>query len=512
MGWLALLVMAAGQAMAEIDGPPPWAGESAGDVKGLVFKAKVDDAAYRKFIGSVPADRLDIDAIVKDPLPPLGLHIDEVTPGGQAEKAGIEANWVIIASNGKRLWEHRVGTKPIDRSRELEIATPGGLRKFHVEPGKIGVMLSNREVPEKYLATHTPRGKWDTDLLIAMVGWERGRHEITETAIARALANGMKPNAFSSYYGAMLAIDHGDHDTARRFLVLFKQGAEGNKAIPRFFLPGLSTLAFQYHDFAFLKLLVGEEADLPEKIKPSDIDIWNRAEVDLSKPLLPQARALAGKDVMAGIERVNEPFSQKMGVQDPRPLRGGRYLHFGEPNRNFKHYFVPPTPMRDGIWEMRMVFGNAEAPSQLVANSICVAFNTLTATRPADPAGHVIPGNSMLAQIAFLERYTGERWTEFAGAAAVRRLYNQRLVPFLDEAKVALLRGRDITDPIPEGFRSIRLSLVRLGNEVEISVDDQAFLRLPIDPDIESIGCFIRIVGTAVAIEDMTLRLISRPE
>ncbi len=480
---------------------------SAGEAPDFIGTAT--EAEFRAFAVDLPPHQLNVAVIDASPLPPWGVIVSEVTPGSPAEKAGLAPGSVIHTFNGRPYWHHRLGLQA--PSREIEAVSPeGATQRFEFGEGRLGIRTTNHHHPGKYLLGELPRGAWDRDMLIAMLAWERGRYAIADHALARAREKGMPENPFSTYYGAMLAMGRSDHAAARRLFDRLKDDLKKHERPPRFFLSGLATLAFEYHDFALLRRVIEEDAGLPEKIRPEAADIWSAVKTGPDKPLLPFARANAGPDVISEVRVLRDGWAKDAVIQSPEPLRGGRYLKFGEPNKHFRLYFGPKAPLRNVLWEMRLVFGHAEPPSPLAANS--VEFGLMDRGIPRDLSSPEATGQTGLraiAKVIALERHTGERWTGFGGGSARGTLFTQRALPFLNEAGVRELRQRERsgeTAPIPPGARAIHLALVRIGNEVEISADGEILLRLPIDPEVGDLGCFIRIVGMAVAIEDMTLR------
>ncbi len=480
---------------------------SAGEAPDFIGTAT--EAEFRAFAVDLPPHQLNVAVIDASPLPPWGVIVSDVTPGSQAEKAGLAPGSVIHTFNGRPYWHHRLGLQTVPR--KLEVVSPEGVaQRFEFGGGRLGIRTTNHHHPGKYLLEELPRGSWDRDMLIAMLAWERGRYAVAEHALAQAREKGMPENTFSAYYGAMLAMGRSDHAAARRLFDRLKEDLKKHERPPRFFLSGLATLAFQYHDFALLRRVMAEDAGLPEKIRPEAADIWSSVKIDPGKPLLPFARANAGPDVISEVRVLRDGWAKDGDIQNPEPLRGGRYLKFGEPNRNFRLYFGPGLPLRNVLWEMRLVFGHSEPPSRLAANSI--EFSLMDRGIPRElssPEATGETGPRAIAKVVALERHTGERWTGFGGGSVRGTLFTQRAFPFLDGAGVRELRQRERAGeatPIPPGIRVIHLALVRLGNEVEISADGEILLRLPIDPEVGDLGCFIRIVGTAVAIEDMTLR------
>ena len=59
------------------------------------FERVLDRDAYVEFVESLPQDRIDPESLSVFEQPAWSTRIDEVKPGGQADKAGVKPGWFI---------------------------------------------------------------------------------------------------------------------------------------------------------------------------------------------------------------------------------------------------------------------------------------------------------------------------------------------------------------------------------------------------------------------------------
>lgn len=484
---------------------------SGGQASAQKFGTPASQADYAAFVAELDAGRIDVEKVAAIGLPAYGTLLESIGRGSPAEAAGLQAGWVLHTVNGKQRWDHTMPLGMEDMklpARTIEFFTPAGQRKVidFAPTGKIGFMNSNWARPEKYVLENSPRGRWSRDLLIAMFAWEGGRPEVAETALGKATEQGMPPNVFTDYYGSLLAMHRGDHAESKelwkRVMDRFKDGE-----LPVFFLNGVKTHAFAYHEFDELKQAVAMEAPIPGKIQPEVIDAWAKRPVDPLKSIYRQAVAHAGPDVMSTVEKVSSHWWTGWRLYDPEVLRDGVHLKVGRPNFHASTCFVPREPVKDVIWAIRFAIGNADPPFPLLSNSI--TFSLIDLGEKTANAGRKEIDHRQIAKVAFGQNAKGERWSGFAGGPAGGTLYNQRSIPWLDKNEVARLKakldaGEQSAMPADKS-KIVRLALIRRGDEAEVWINGRPYLRLAVDPAVENVGCFIQMVGAAVSIDRMKL-------
>lgn len=483
------------------------------------FKKLADDQAYADFVAKLEADRIDPVKVGADPRPDYGTLIQSVDPGTPAEKAGIQPGWILRSIDGQLRWDHGVDIPPRESkapTKELEFVTPEGeVKKLKFpHPGKVGFQNSNWARPENYVLRNSPAGPWSRDLLIAMFAWENGRPEIAETAMHRAVAAGMTPNLFTDFYGSMIALERGD-DAAAKELFKKTQSRFPKGEIPIFFLNGVKTYAFHYHDFPLLRRAVEMEAVSPYRIRPHSIDDWAKFPVDPAKSLLATARARAGEDAIPTVEtKLDDWWKANWGrLHIPDVMRDGVHMMVGTPQHSTAFYFTPKEPIRDAIWEITFAIGSADQAASAASNSTTIAM--MDASGKAASANNKGFDNRQIAKICFGENRAGGHWSGFGGGPRNATLYNQRQIPWMNESEVANLKRRlnaGTAAALPaDKSKIIHLAIIRLGNESEININGKTYMRLPVDPKVEDVGCFIQFVGAAVSVDGMTLRPI-KPE
>lgn len=491
-----------------------WVAACGADAPAQSFGKPAGDAEYAAFVERLDAARIDVEKVDAEKRPAFGTLLESIETGSPAEAAGLQPGWVLHKVNGKPRWDHTMPLGPDEAkapTKELELVTPEGeVKKLRFpHPGKVGFNNSNWARPEKYVLENSPRGKWSRELLIAMFAWQRGRHDVAETALNRAVETGMPPNRFTEFYGALLALERGDHAESKalwaKLMARFRDGT-----LPVFFLNGVKTHAFHYHDFDLLKRAVAMEAPIPGRIQPEVIDAWAKSSVDPLKSLHGTATARAGEDLMPTVETVLDDWWRGWTLHDPALLSDGVHMKVGMPNYHSSTYFSPKKPVKDAIWEITFAIGNTDRAFKYLSNSI--TFALIDRSAKSANANRKSVDNRQIAKVAFGENYEGERWSGFAGGPQGGTLYNQRAIPWMDEKEVARLKRRldaGLQSALPEDkSKIVRLALIRLGNEAEVWINGRSYLRLAVDPAVEDVGCFLQMVGSAVTIDRMTLRPI----
>lgn len=476
------------------------------------FQSRLDDEEYQKRVARLDAARLDPAKVAASKLPDFGTVVNSTVPGGQADAAGLAPGWVIDKYNGEDHWHHRQGfPEPPGENprREVEAVSPAGERKtFHFEPGRIGFNSSNAHRPEQYLLRHAPRGAWDRDLLVAPQAWHAGDHELLETALARAMAQGLPPNPFLDYYGAALALDRGDDKQAARSLdkLLAEVGDDGT--VPRFYRSGLRHIALGLGRYGLLRKAVAELDGFPEDLQAEMIAPWETwAASAPEESLFSRVKSLERTDLLPGIVTVHDGWERHYRIDDPAGLKDG--THFAQkPLPDYDDYcFAPETPVKDMIWEIRGGYGDIQPPPTF--NEI--AFYLVDLKKRKAAAGRMRYWIPLWAVAGLRLRHDvidGRTLYLSAGINPIE-IPTQRFLPRLDETQT-----RELIDqikagnaaPVADRKNGFVIHLIRLGNEAEVVVNGVPYLRLPVDPSVGELGCVVHSAGMAVAIDSMKLQ------
>jgi len=346
-------------------------------------------------------------------------------------------------------------------------------------------------------------------MMSCVFAWNLGAYEVTETLIRRSLDAGMTPSIITDYYGAMMAMERGNHAEAKALTSKFVKQL-GEEPISQFYSLGVKTLAFQYHEFELLKRLLAQESFIPKRVPPAAVDAWMTPEIDpLGPGLYQKAIAKAGDNLMSTTKTSRDGPWSGLSLMDIDPLKDGVHAMTIEPNHHFTAIFAPEKPVRNLIWEATFAMGNNGRPDKQHPNVVVFGLMDWSGkSKQASTPGYL---NRQIAKLVIGEDSGQERWTGFTGGPIGLTLYTQRKTPWMSVAEVGVMKNKlETGQPVllPGGKKEISVALVRLGNEVEITVNQQVFLRLPIDPAVEDVGCYFQCLGCAMIVDGFSLREI----
>lgn len=473
----------------------------------LEFRKLVPDEDYAAYSKTLDETRVDVAKALAEKRPPFAALIERVEDGGQAAQAGLEPGWVVESYNGKLFFDHTLKMEPggpDGLTRKTVVCSPQGeFKTLDFKPGKIGFTLGNWIHPEKFVLQKTPRGAWDRDMLIASQAWTCGRHDVAETALAKAQEAGMPDNPIARYYRALLALDRGADAEARTIWAEVMQDI-GPDAISPYYLPGVRTYAWQYRDFGLLRRAVEVDAFMPFRVQPAIIDSWAKSLAAPPSSLLPLAAERSGKDLMPTVVSVPDQVWKNWRLVPAEFLHQGWTAVPGTPGKSIAYHFMPKQPVKNVLWEVTLAVGNAERPIEAFPNSVSFALMDRS-QKGGDPRN--IDAKRVISFSA-LEHADGMRWTGFGGGLQDGLLYTQRTVPWIskEEAKgIANKVEKQERAALPGVGKTIDLIFVRIGNEAELLVNGQTWAKLPVPDSVEDLGFFFQVVGAVVVVDRMAL-------
>ncbi len=486
-----------------------WVGTGRASEVPFDFQLRMENGAYQAALRTLDQDRLDPAKVSISPFPTWATEVISVVPGSQADKAGLLAGSFIHHVNGIEQWSHY--QKKVGQVRKYEVVAPDGAeRVFNFGPGRVGIKIGDYHRPEKYIYQNIPRGGWDAEMMVVPQVWQRGMNDVGETALRRAMDKGMEWNVFCSYYAAQLALDRGDLQKAKSLLDLLMGELHGSEDIPRFYQEGIRSLSFALRDFDLLDATIADLDGLDRFVTRSEVKEWKRwADAANRRSLVETARKYQGKDLMPRIIPTKGVLKQIR--QNLDSLKQGHLVEVGVPGSYYDHLFSPPEPIRDIIWEARVAFEQTGANANPFLNEL--AFCLVDPTR-MKPGGSWDRADWSVARFSIWHDWNNYRFVCLAADPGGGRLEVPRFVPRMPR-KIALtmhdhLSQRGPALEIPEKAY-FKLALIRLGDEVQILVDDKTFLHLPIKPGTGPLACEIHNVGMALSLKDVTLREIRSP-
>jgi hypothetical protein len=482
------------------------------------FSFPINDDAYAKATGSLPQPRIDPKTVGSSPFPTWGLTIASVTPGSEADKMGLTVDSVIARLNGEEYFHHKLGLNPdAGGKRVLSVISPQGVpHDYDLKPGKNGFSAGNSYRYEQYIYQNTPRGKWDRDLLVASVAWQAGNHPLAEAALQRAGDAGLPSSVFTRYFGALLALDHGDLDLSHKLLsALLKDLPADRGKISRFFYPGLSTLALAYQDFDLLAACVAEREGLTRELQQASIVPWKAwAKAGPHESLYQKAVANAGQNLIPGVTKVKAQWVYDPNDLDLEPLKKDNFGNWIPMGHYDFHAFEPAGSIKDAIWEIQFACGDGgelERTGYESINSlkfvVCDRAGTSARAKrsPRDRDARAIAG------FTYIRSANGERLVRLTGGPTGEDIDTQSFVPLLsnsqlDAAKANRNSGKPLIDPADSHFS--KLTMIRIGNEAEILLNERSIFHIPIDPEVKDLAFFVFSQGTSYFIDHMSLRPI----
>lgn len=471
------------------------------------FREIVPDEDYVVFEKQLDPERLNVAKALAEKRPPYGALIEAVEEGGQAAQAGLGPGWVVESYNGKLFIDHTLSMKPGGSdglSRKTVVFSPDGqVKTLDFAPGRIGFTLGNWIHPEKFVLEATPRGAWDHAMLLASEAWIRGRHDIAETALAKARALGMPDNPISRYYGALLALDRGeDREAQARWSEWMKDIGDG--AISPFYLAGARAYAWHYQDFGLLRRTLETDSFIPTRIQPSTIDAWAKVAGDPAVSLLESAVRRAGKDLMSTVVSVPDEIWKNWKLVPAKWLHPGWTAVPGTAGESMTYHFMPKQPVGNALWEITLAVGNAEPPRDAPPNSVVFAMMDRS-QKGGDPLNI---SSKRVISFSALQHADGARLVGFGGGIQEGTLYTQRVVPWLtsEQATAVVNTIENNQRPAkPAADKVIHLTFIRIGNEAELLVNGQRWSRMSVPESVKDLGFFFQVVGTVVVIDRMTL-------
>ena len=492
--------------------PSVASGQGQGAAPKFTFEIKLEKEAYLKEVSSYDPARVDPAKVAASRFPAYAALVESVTPGGQADRAGLKPGWRIIALNGREIWERHQGLPMEDGKREIQAISPEGEKKiFHFEDGVIGTSCINSRNPEVWVLQNIPRGKWDGDILVATAAWNAGDHELAETALRLAVNRGMPPNPVLTYYASLLALDRGNDELARALNAeLMKKYPDPDK-IPHFYREGLTTLGSSLGDFGLLQSVAkAYEGFNRPFLQPQIVEMWKAWKEDTPRsPLLPLAKKASGPDLLSKCTPVVVKWQSAAHVMDFEPARDGTYIKEMQPKGYDRLSFGPPEATNDLIWTIRFGFRETARPDTVSTLSICLADKQgkSSVARQA----RYLPFDKAVVSFQAM-RFPGPLGQVELGAGPCgAQVDSQCNLTVMTAEEFATFKGL-VESKSPESKKITRhvneLSLIRFGTEAEIILNGKSLLHAPIDPKVEDLFCIIQNEGLSVIIDGMTLQKI----
>lgn len=480
---------------------------------GNPFSAKVDEDDFRRFTDRCDQSRIDPKKVETSPFPAWGVVVSSVDNGAPADRAGLEAGWIFKTFNGKPYWHHDIPIRPEDPVKNIVAISPDGTetKEFRFGAGRMGYSSGNAYRPENDVLGRIKRGPWDRDMLIAAVAWEQGSQDIAETALHRAIATGMPENVFTLYYSTLLKMERGDAAGAKLGLEQMKAAFAKEGEIPRGFIPGLHALCLAYNDFKYLAEVMDARGILDESMNRDIADGWIAKPLKGKDALLTKARGKAGDDLFpATFTPKDDPFvgARDFGIGYYKKLPVSLSV---QPAHYRTSYFVTKEPVRNVIWNIRFALVRSGTPDDHFFTALRFA---LIDRRHASEAARGAPKDVLrnsVAAFSIIDESSGQKGVQLSAGPGSRKIYLQRNAPYTNEltAPPADDPSERVPPPeLPEGAKLLDLTLIRLGDEIEINLDDKPLIRVPIDPAVEDLGFYIHNVGFAITVKEMTIREI----
>ncbi|MEO5914952.1 MAG: hypothetical protein ABIS50_12010 [Luteolibacter sp.] len=482
-----------------------------------IFVSRLDAAAYEKAVAGLPQRRIDPEVVKDSPFPTWGVLVSRVTPNSQASRAGLTAGTIIDGLNGAEYHYHKQGLDPdANGKRVVSAVTPDGVHHdFNFKPGIIGTSSGKGYLSEQYLFQNIPRGKWDRDMLVAALAFQQSDHALAEAALQRAGAAGMPPSIFTTYFGALLALDHGEAALSRKMMEdLLKQLPSDRKKISRFFFPGLATLTFAFQNFDLLEPVLADREGMENELQPDSIQSWKAwAKSGPHESLLKRAIANAGDNVMQRVIPVSDNWHEEYQMMDPDPLRRDNHTAWLPPTYYDHRPFAPPVPFHDAIWETRVAVGDGgdfKSTQRISFNNFSLSLidragKSDFARESPDRDGRTV------ASFDYYHDSSGERYVRFTGGPASGDVETYQDIPLLNADELRGAENRAKSGQVPLAVSDphfVTVTIIRLGDEVEILLDRHPVLHIPIDPKVGELAFLLHANGTSFVVSHMSLRPI----
>jgi hypothetical protein len=494
-------------------------------VPGFAFELRMSKEDYLKEVAALDQERIDPAKVDASPVPPFSVFTARITPGSQAERAGLTTNWHAISLNGHELWHHLQPWEPDEEGRrEVTFVSPKGERKkLSFEPGTIGVGSLNYWRPEIAVLRLIPRGVWDRDMMVAAVSWSAGDHELSETALRAAMNRGMPPATVLYHYASLIALDRGEPKLAKelntRVMNAFPAGNENGKdqEIPRFYRQGLREIGLALGDYR-LFARANRENDglrlpaLPTKLAEQWVQ-WSITEDHGS--LLPEVLKRQGPDLLAKCEKYVPRWQAQTDYFNFDPMRDGNYVEEVAPGHFNRQSFAPPGAVRDMAWHLRFAFretGRKERTATIADNFLYFALmDRQMKSGPArSPLSAYLDRSALYLQIMRIPEDNRQEVDVAIGPCRSCVEMSPNL-PSMSAEEFALFKTKvQANDPAASEVkrRVHRLSMIRSGNVAEIILNGRTLLRAPVDPQVEDLYPTFHAQGMSFAIEGMTVHEI----
>jgi hypothetical protein len=266
-----------------------------------------------------------------------------------------------------------------------------------------------------------------------------------------------------------------------------------------------------YNDFPYLAKVLEARGDLDESMSRDVVDGWIARPLKGKGALLPKARALAGDDVFPSTYTPeNDPFvySTDFGIDYYKNFPAS---YSALPAHNRTTYFVTKEPIRNVLWNIRFALVRTGPPNDFFYTTMKFALiDRQRSSAGARAAPKDLMKNSV-AMFSVVDEASGLKGVQVSAGPGSQKIFLERNAPYTNK-----LQAPSPDDPagagpppkLPDDAKLLDLTLIRLRDEIEINLDNNPIMRVPIDPAVEDLGFYIQNVGFGVTVKEMTIREI----
>jgi len=416
-------------------------------------------------------------------MPLTGAEVFAVRPGTPAENAGLKVGDLIYRIENQTLWGESLWVRRPKRDQQFySVSAERGKMTFWVPPGPIGVVHRpfNR-IDLAYLKMRNNRSQeWDKDVVLACLNWQTDA-VLAETAWHRAIDRGYSPDVLSAYFEAIFKMQQtvGAEQSTSRFLGHFDSAG----VVPTMFVPGLLPLLTSTGKIDEL----GELANYRSPFFP-----WTADDIALLQAWKETAPPYPGglldvkkKDITGELQHLHGDLSGEPYVPAA--------THRVAPGSLVSEIFGIARPLKNAHLQIRLKLrtsgDHAAIPSSLRLS--IVERDQSKATRPVRYPAVRPYHNVRLVSAAFLAGGNDGRndrlslsssgleatWSAWCRDAKVLAEFDVHTRTELDRPDARLGGDHEL----------VTLDLVRLKNEVAVYLNGAAYLRLPVDPDVDDV-------------------------